>query len=397
MKGELSATIEMHELDEALKGMAGGKSPGPDGVINKFYKVYWEVIGADYHEMILEAVWLGRIPTGVTKGLISLLHKGGERIQLTNWRPITLLNVAYKLYAKVLQLRLQPVLMEVISLDQSTFLPMRFILDNILMTQETLEWADYSNQPLLFLKLDFSKAYDMVDLQFLFGAMRKFGFPEEFLTMVMLLFKNASATVKVNGSQTGSFDISREVRQGCLLAPYLFLIVAEVMNVMIKAEVDVGLVKGIKLPVEDRQQVIAQYADDTSLTLLGEEDSIRWLIYTLEAFCSSFGLVLNWNKDGNPRPAWTEALGITWVENHEVSKLLGTAFGLSITSEDADLFFLERINKALQYWSNTKINSTGIGTIVNGVLLSSTYFFTSLWAGTLKGVNKVKGAMTNYL
>jgi hypothetical protein len=177
MKGELSATIEMHELDEALKGMAGGKSPGPDGVINKFYKVYWEVIGADYHEMILEAVWLGRIPTGVTKGLISLLHKGGERIQLTNWRPITLLNVAYKLYAKVLQLRLQPVLMEVISLDQSTFLPMRFILDNILMTQETLEWADYSNQPLLFLKLDFSKAYDMVDLQFLFGAFQRSSLP----------------------------------------------------------------------------------------------------------------------------------------------------------------------------------------------------------------------------
>jgi hypothetical protein len=76
-KASLSSPIEMHELEEALKGMVVGKSSGPDGVIVEFYKVYWEVIGADFHEMIQEAIRLGRLPTGVTKGLISLLHKGG--------------------------------------------------------------------------------------------------------------------------------------------------------------------------------------------------------------------------------------------------------------------------------------------------------------------------------
>ena len=56
-------------------------------------------------------------------------------------------------------------LMEVISPDQLTFLPLRFILDNLLIMQETMAWAEASNQPLIFLKLDFSKAYDMVDWQ----------------------------------------------------------------------------------------------------------------------------------------------------------------------------------------------------------------------------------------
>jgi hypothetical protein len=186
--------------------------------------------------------------------------------------------------------------MEIISLDQSAFLPMQFILDNILLTHETMEWVEHSNQPLIFLKLDFSKAYDMVEHNFLFGVIRGFGFLEEFIKMTKMLFIETSAYMKVNGSQTAPFEIGRGIRQGCPLAPYLFLLVAEVMNAMIKMEVEAGIVKGIKLLVEDRQQVIAQYADDTSLTLLGEEEPVRRLISTLETFYVSSGLILNCNK-----------------------------------------------------------------------------------------------------
>jgi hypothetical protein len=74
----------------------------------------------------------------MTRGMIALLHKGGLWTALTNSRLITLLNISYKIYAKALQLRLQPILIEVISCEQLTFLPLRFILDNILLTQETM-------------------------------------------------------------------------------------------------------------------------------------------------------------------------------------------------------------------------------------------------------------------
>jgi hypothetical protein len=80
-----------------------------------------------------------------------------------------------------------------------------------------------------------------------------------------------------------------------------------------------GRVKGIKLPVEDRQQIVAQYVDDMSFTLLGEEESVRYLIYTLETLCLGSGLVLNWQKSSGHwksktwlfRPMWTEHLGVT--------------------------------------------------------------------------------------
>ena len=67
--------------------------------------------------------------------------------------------------------------MNVINPDQSAFLPLRFILDNLLITQETMAWTEYSNQSLIFLKLDFMKAYDIVEWQCMYKILEKLGFP----------------------------------------------------------------------------------------------------------------------------------------------------------------------------------------------------------------------------
>ena len=331
MKTSLQAPLTQEELRLALWDMFSGKSPGPDGIVLEFYKICWYFLGVEFTCMINVSVREGRLPPGVTQGMIVLLHKGGDKQALTNWRPITLLNLGYKIYAKALQLRLQPVLMEVISPDQSAFLPLRFILDNLLVTQETMAWAESSNQPLIFLKLDFSKAYDMVEWKFMYMILEKLGFPQVFIRMISLLFQDASACVKLNGEPSPYFLIQRGVRQGCPLAPYLFIIVAEVLNAMVTQELREGRVQGISLPFEGRQQIIAQYADDTSFTLLGVEEKVRCLVYLLETFCLATGLVLNWSKSsgywkqkGNVvRPPWTDMLGISWADEEGVSKLLG--------------------------------------------------------------------------
>jgi hypothetical protein len=78
--------------------------------------------------------------------------------------------------------------MEAISQDQSTFLPFRFILNNILLTHETIAWVKKSKQPLVFFKLDFSKAYDKVDWSFLFDYMDKLRNPTKFVKMTKMLF-----------------------------------------------------------------------------------------------------------------------------------------------------------------------------------------------------------------
>jgi hypothetical protein len=85
--------------------------------------------------------------------------------------------------------------------------------------------------------------------------------------MVRLLFRDAVARVSVNGKATSTFPIQQGVRQGCPLAPYLFLIVSEILNHNIKKETQQGCIKGIDLPRAIEPQTIAQFADDTSLSI----------------------------------------------------------------------------------------------------------------------------------
>ena len=123
----------------------------------------------DFTRMVNESLARGRFPNGVTRRQIALLFKEGD--WLTKWWPITLLNTTHKIFNKALQRRLQPLLVEVIDSDQIAFLPLRCILDNILLTHESIQWAKESRQKYIFLKLDFSIAYDRVEWAFMFQVM----------------------------------------------------------------------------------------------------------------------------------------------------------------------------------------------------------------------------------
>jgi hypothetical protein len=295
--------------------------------------------------------------------------------------------------------------MEVISSDQSAFLPLRFILDNIFLTHETIAHAKKSNQPLVFLKLDFSKAYDRIDLAFLFLAMERFGFPVEFFKMVKLLFLDAGACVSVNGNLTKRFSISQGVRQGCPVAPYLFLIIGEVLNLCVKDEERAGHIRAITLPGSFVPQTILQYADDSSLTLRGEEQIVIRMVSTLDTFSAASGLLLNWTKscaywwstNQNQRPLWTARFPWRWVCEEEVTLLLGSPFGVTLTTEQVDQFLVERVERKINFWATRRLNSIGRAVIANGVLVSSTLYFLSIWAGSKSGIKKVISKIRNYL
>lgn len=175
---------------------------------------------------------------------------------------------------------------------------------------------------------------------------------------------------------------------------------------MVKEGAEAGMIQGILLPVEGRQQIISQYADDISFTLLGKEGPTRNLINCLGLFCRGSSLVLNWQKSWgywkhgkgarHPRPNWTNRLGVTWVDNGDISKLLGTPFGLDMTSNDVNEFLLAKVRKKLLHWCQAKVNVTGRGVVVNSVLLSSMFFFLVIWGGTKAGVKKVRIPTQNY-
>ena len=114
-------------------------------------------------------------------------------------------------------------LRNIINPEQITFLPLCFILDNIVLTPEALHWARTSRQPIVFFLTRFlSKVYDKVLWNFLFQTMQRMDISEEFSKWVKLFFRGASASVNLNSSPGKNFKIERDVRQECPLAPYFF-------------------------------------------------------------------------------------------------------------------------------------------------------------------------------
>ncbi len=111
---------------------------------------------------------------------------------------------------KALQRRLQPVSMEVISIDQSTFFFLHHSLDGILLVHETLEWAKTSNQNLIFLKLDFSKAFDKVFWAFSFQCLEKIKLLQGVIQFVRILFVGVETLCTWTGSFQGLFQFWRE-------------------------------------------------------------------------------------------------------------------------------------------------------------------------------------------
>jgi len=80
--------------------MAHGRSLGPDGVTLEFFIKFWDLIGDDFTSMIHLSIAEGRLPLGMTSGIITLIFKEGDRANLSNWRPITLLMSPIKFWQK---------------------------------------------------------------------------------------------------------------------------------------------------------------------------------------------------------------------------------------------------------------------------------------------------------
>jgi len=122
-------------------------------------------------------------------------------------------------------------------------------------------------------------------------------------------------------------------------------------------------------------------------------------------FCNALGLILNRSKSRAywssytmvAQPPWTNLFQMIWVTEGKVSKLLGTPFGMGISSLSGDEFLIERVLQKLQHWCTMQINSTRRSVIVNYVLLASILFFASIWGGTLVGIKKVTFVTMNFI
>ncbi|KAA3465353.1 reverse transcriptase [Gossypium australe] len=200
----LLSSFTEEDVVSALQEMRPTKAPGPDGFSAIFFQRYWHIVGKD-----VTSFWLGILNNGQDFGHLNstdivLIPKTQNPSNLSNFRPISLCSIHYKIVAKGIANRLQGVIEMCIDKSQSAFLPGRLISDNTLLAYEmlhTFRRKRMGNKGFMAVKLNMSKAYDKVEWGFIKEIMLKMGFDGNWVDLIMKCISSASYMVNVNGNR----------------------------------------------------------------------------------------------------------------------------------------------------------------------------------------------------
>ncbi|CAI5483302.1 unnamed protein product [Closterium sp. Yama58-4] len=309
------------EVKKAFAAMARNKSPGSDGLPKELFETHWDLLGESFMTMAKSFQNSASLPAELKEAVTILLHKKGDKEQLDNYRPITLLNFTYKVLARVVADRMKSVLHMVISPEQYGFIPGRRLSDAVALVADIIEGAKNGIEDWCLLLVDFEKAFDSVSREFLFDVLERMGFPERLVSWVKGLHEGTTTKLLINGWLGEGVDVVSRVRQGCPLAPYLFLCAVEPLAQEVERR-ELGLKK------EGHRLGYLGYADDTTLVLQGREQ-IGQAEEILSRFEKASGLATNKSKSvvlplGTNIGATDDgAGGFKWAKADEAERLLG--------------------------------------------------------------------------
>ncbi|GLT51152.1 hypothetical protein SLA2020_245820 [Shorea laevis] len=183
----------------------------------------------------------GKLVKGANASFVVLIPKKENPVKIEDYRPISLISCMYKVIAKLLANRLRRVMDGIIGMEQSAFIGGRQLMDGVVVANETMDEVKKKRSRCIIFKADFEKAYDKVCWDFLLYMLEKMGFCKTWRNWILECLKTNSVSVLVNGSPTKEFSMSRGLRQGDPLSPFLFLIVAEGLNGIIRSAIDLKL------------------------------------------------------------------------------------------------------------------------------------------------------------
>ena len=167
-------------------------------------------------------------------GILTLIPKPkppAELVYIKNWRPITLLNIDYKIFTHVIKNRILRSLPHIISNVQSGFQAGKSACDNLILMYLALEhFINNPEEEALLLQVDFEKAFDSVEHKFLFETLDFLGFGESLIRLVKVAFHGCMDYANINGHLSEPIYISRGLHQGSPLSPILFLLVAQIFT-----------------------------------------------------------------------------------------------------------------------------------------------------------------------
>ena len=211
--------------------MPNNKSPGNDGLPKEFFLSFWDDIKDIYISSIRTAGIKKEFSVSQRQAIInlSLIY-----LFIKNWRPISLLNVDYKIASKALAERLKKILPVLISHEQTAYVNGRFICETGRLISDLIEVSDVFNINGFLVTMDIEKAFDSLNHSFLLAVLKKFGFGTSFINWIETILNKPESCVINSGKTTQYFQLNRGARQGDPISAYLFILVMEVLFTLIK-------------------------------------------------------------------------------------------------------------------------------------------------------------------
>lgn len=167
----LESSLSMAEVKQAVWNCSSSKASGPDGLNFMFIKRYWDIFKDDFYNYIKYFESSCQLARGCNPSFMVLIPKKNDPLEISDYRPISLIGCVYKVISKILSMRLTGVISKVVSPNQTAFLEGRQILDGVLIANEIVRLANSEKQKMLLFKVDFEKAFDSVHWEFLLDIM----------------------------------------------------------------------------------------------------------------------------------------------------------------------------------------------------------------------------------
>lgn len=375
----LNKQFSVGEVEQVLRSMGKFKAPGPDGYQPIFYQTCWDVVGELVSKFALDFFETGQLPAKANDVIVVLIAKVLKPEKITQFRPISLCNVLFKIITKTMVGRLKGVISKLVGPAQSSFIPGRLSTDNIVVVQEAVHSMQRKKgrKGWMLLKLDLEKAYDRIRWDFLEDTLLAAGLSGDWVNWIMQCVSGPSMSLLWNGEKTESFTPLRGLRQGDPLSPYLFVLCMERLCHLIDNAVMEKKWKPISLSQGGPKLSHICFADDLILLAEASVAQIRIIRGVLERFCLASGqkVSLEKSKIFFSRNVSRDLEGLISTESgikstRDLGKYLGMPVLQKRINKDTFKEVLERVSSKLAGWKGGSLSFAGRLTLTKAVLNS---------------------------
>ncbi|XP_021726206.1 uncharacterized protein LOC110693390 [Chenopodium quinoa] len=365
------------DIEFVVKNMGSLKAPGPDGFQALFYQKNWDTVAQNVYDLAKNVLEGKGTPDLLNETYLVLLPKVDSPDSASQFRPIGLCNVAYKIITKAIVNRIKPLLPKIIANTQSSFFPGRQITDNIVIMQEVLHTMKRKKggKGYMTIKIDFEKAYDRLKWAFIRNTLMEMNFPIRMIEVIMECITTPSMNILWNGEKTDAFYPTRGIRQGDPLSPYLFVLCMERLNQVIEESIVANRWKPIYASRGGPLLSNLFFVDDLILFAEASIEQAEIVRDCLDRFCVASGqkvslpksrVFFSQNVHKDAQKGISEALGMDVTE--DLGFYLGMPTLTNTVTKQTYAYLCEKIDRRLSGWKSKYLSLAGRVTLAKSAI-----------------------------